>query len=51
MVPLLARLLAGLGPRLRWTMRGALAVSLVWNLIWLVRLAHDFEAMSVTPVW
>lgn len=35
----------------RWSARLALLASLAWNVSWLVRMAHDFEMLQVTPVW
>jgi hypothetical protein len=38
-------------PGPRWALRFALLAALAWNTAELVRLAHDFESMSATPLW
>lgn len=55
LVPAAAVLVGAMDARASgWTrraFRGALAVSLVWNAVWIVRLARDFGAMAPTPLW
>ena len=36
---------------LRWVLRGGLAFAVVWNVVWIVRLAGDFEALKISTVW
>lgn len=50
LVALMTPALRGPAP-LRWAMRGALVFSIAWNAVWIARLAHDFRALTVTPVW
>ncbi len=50
-VPLIAVLASSRGPRAAWVVRGGLVLAVAWNVSWIVRLARDFAAMSVTPVW
>jgi hypothetical protein len=38
-------------PPLRWAIRAGLGLSLAWNVWWIVRLARDFESLSISTVW
>ena len=55
LVPALSVLIAALFPaaptRLRVLLRAALFLAVVWNVTMLARLARDFDALVVTPVW
>ena len=46
-----AALLRGQPSALRWGIRAALGISLVFNAIWIARLAADFESMTVSTIW
>lgn len=55
LVPAAAVLIGAMDARAsgRWRLaiRAALGVSVAWNVVWIVRLAADFGAMAVTPLW
>ncbi|HMB68268.1 MAG TPA: hypothetical protein VKU85_03115, partial [bacterium] len=55
LVPAAAVLIGAMDARASgWTrrvIRGGLVISLVWNAVWIVRLARDFGAMAPTPLW
>jgi hypothetical protein len=35
----------------RWALRAGLVAAVAWNGVWILRLARDFAALTVTPVW
>ncbi len=56
LVPALSVLIGGVllpavGSRTRLALRAALGVSILWNVSWIIRLARDFDAMTMSTMW